>query len=134
MTPTPEHRKKYKEWIFGAVLIVLILGGSFYWFQLRPAEIKTECSWVPQYVAAVPGVTQEQIDAQQTAYNNCVKKYPTKCGTGQVYLGSICHVAPQCAGMPTGYDEDPHAAVPAQTTYIPTDEATYTFCLQSHGL
>lgn len=34
-----EKIKKY-WWI---VIIILITGGAFYWFELRPAEIRKEC-------------------------------------------------------------------------------------------
>ena len=33
-----------KIWIATIVIIVLILVGIFYWFQLRPTKIRKECS------------------------------------------------------------------------------------------
>jgi len=28
------------------VLVILVLGVAFYWFQLRPAQIRNHCAWV----------------------------------------------------------------------------------------
>ncbi len=44
--------------------IVLIMGGLFYWFQFRPAQIKHDCSWVKQISwakPAEPAMTEAQL-------------------------------------------------------------------------
>lgn len=37
-----EKLKQHKEVV---IIIAVILGFVFYWFQLRPTSIKKECSW-----------------------------------------------------------------------------------------
>ena len=49
------------------LIIIFVSGGWFYWFQLRPANIKHDCSWVPAHADPVTAVTQEE-------YNKCMEK------------------------------------------------------------
>ncbi|MEK7575673.1 MAG: hypothetical protein AAB491_01130 [Patescibacteria group bacterium] len=36
--------EKLKEYKYIIILILLMLGFTFYWFQLRPSQIRKECS------------------------------------------------------------------------------------------
>lgn len=46
--------------------MLIIIGGWFFWFQWRPSQIRSECSWIHKHTDAVPakaGLTQEEVDA-----------------------------------------------------------------------
>ncbi len=52
--------------------ILIILGGAFYWFQLRPAQIRKEC--IKQY----PNAFNDSKDSfgnnnQKTGYERCLR-------------------------------------------------------------
>lgn len=54
-----EKVKEYK----GLIIIVLVLIiGSFYWTQVRPVQIKKDCSSFTETIPADVGVTKEQAD------------------------------------------------------------------------
>lgn len=41
--------QKNRPSVFALILAALILVGLFYWFQIRPVEIKKGCSWVERH-------------------------------------------------------------------------------------
>lgn len=38
-----EPKKAPKKWILASILIITILSFAFYWFEVRPSQIKREC-------------------------------------------------------------------------------------------
>lgn len=49
------------------LVFILLLGSAFYWFQIRPAKIKHECSWITTHfdkVSAKPSKTAEEVFAE----------------------------------------------------------------------
>ena len=113
------------------ILIVLVLGGLFYWFQLRPAFIKKECSWVEKHTEAVPEVTQADIDQAKIDSANCNEiKYPEN-RIQTVAEWKEANAAAHCRLLATG---GPRAAVPPKTYYEPASSAQYSQCLHAHGL
>lgn len=70
-----EKIKKHKE-IF--IIALVILGIAFYWFQIRPTSIKKECSWTTKTIPADPGVTKEQAEVNNEAFNSQCSKEGVK--------------------------------------------------------
>jgi len=108
------------------ILVCLILGGSFYWFQYRPMEIKKECSWIEKHTEAIPEVTQAEIDQAKIDFPSCEKTYPKSAG---LLFQSIT-----CWKLETLASGSPHPTVPSKTYSVPADPTQYSFCLHSHGL
>lgn len=64
-----EKIKEYK----GIIIITLILIlGIFYWFQIRPTNIKKDCSWTKEVLPADVGVTKEQAEVNKRIYDKCI--------------------------------------------------------------
>ncbi len=130
------------------ILALLVLGGCFYWFEWRPAEIKKECSYVPYKVEAVTELTQETIDKEKADLDACVRKYPTIVTKGVPvdinrpsgrlgeYFDSLTSekMATQCESMPNSYGEIARSASPARIEYRDANLSEYNFCLHSRGL
>ena len=53
---------KLNDWKF-IILIILIIGGAFYWYEWRPAQINKEC--LKKMKVAVAGKDVSTIDAQR---------------------------------------------------------------------
>ena len=111
----------------GALLLAtLISGGLFYWFQLRPAEIKRGCSWVEKHTEAIPEVTQSDIDKAKVDATAMKKARESE---GETSIQSI--VEWKLSRLAA---ESPHPVISSKTSYVPADPAEYSFCLHSHGL
>ena len=67
-----------KTIIISSILIILISGGAFYWFQWRPTEIKKECFRRSDEVKNLMIKAQksgEQIDyTVNYIYKNCLRE------------------------------------------------------------
>lgn len=101
---------------FGVLFILLIGVGFFYWFQVRPAQIKHDCSWVQRHqnsIPAEPGLTQEEIDKEcnKTYENSFLKKL-------------ACGLSPRSSTP----------AIPAKDWWGPATPQEYSFCLHDKGL
>jgi hypothetical protein len=51
------------------VIILIVIGGIFYWFQLRPAQIRKECT-ENSYIDK-----KNQKYFLETSYSECLKKH-----------------------------------------------------------
>jgi hypothetical protein len=114
--------KQYK-WLvlFGFVIIA----GVFYWYQIRPAIIKHNCSWVKRHEDAKPanpGVTQAEADINKQKEATCNLKATS------AFDRLNCKYA-----APTSY-VSPQPAVPAKDWYASANKNEYDFCLHDKGL
>ena len=100
------------------IVIVFIAVGYFYWFQLRPAQIKHECSWTKRHSDAVPGITQEQRD-------KCEADRAEQAKTGTAWIDSLNNL---------DYCDIPRPVVPAKDWWGPANGSEYNFCLHEKGL
>ena len=120
-----------------AIISVVILGGLFFWFQIRPAEIKKECSWVEKQTSAVAEVTQAQADQAKIDLAACQKTYPNHKTIYDALIpnngGYQGMPSPECSALDLAA-QGPHPAVPSRNYYVAADSAQYSFCLHSHGL
>lgn len=100
-----ENLKKHKE----IVIIFLILGITFYWFQVRPAQIKKSCSLVTEIKEAI---TKEQAEINKVELKEACEKYPNYC----TILGIETEERPQKIEVHEASDKE------------------YNQCLRQHGL
>ena len=115
-----EKFKKYKE-IF--IVAVVILGLAFYWFQLRPVQIKKECSWFTQIIPADAGVTKEQAEINKKAFTECSVKNDVQ-GTGAFNFKVPCNSENIEERAPVSEREFASAATKSE----------YEVCLRRNGL
>lgn len=62
-----------KKNILGSVLLLTIASGLFYWYEIRPAKIRHDCSWVKQTSPAIsgrPAMTVEEL-TREGKLQNC---------------------------------------------------------------
>lgn len=105
------------------LFVILISGVWFYWFQLRPAKIKHDCSWVSAHSDAVPAITQAQ-------YTECVNNYKGK--KGEVVTGGFLDGV--IIGGASSYCNQPRVAQPAKNWWEPASVRQYDFCMHEKGL
>lgn len=110
------------------VLIGLVLLGSlFYWYQIRPANIKHDCSWVKVHNDVWPGITQEEIDIDKKKLADCELKHPNP------NPNNIFKLNPNCPDFGHAL-EKARDTVPASDYYRKASENEYKFCLHDKGL
>ncbi len=114
------------------ILILLILGVCFYWYEWLPSKIKKECSFVPYHVDGITELTQETIDRQKIDFDNCVNDHPTIIENFKSFYFE--KIDSGCSSMPRGYGEVPRRASPPRTDYRKASQREYDFCLHSRGL
>lgn len=75
--------KKLKENKEIVIIVLVLILGAFYWFQLRPVQIKKECSWFTEITPADVGITKEQAEINKKAFteqcNENAKLTPLSC-------------------------------------------------------
>lgn len=56
------------------VLVLLLIAGSFYWFQLRPANIRSYCNWNVRWGPDKPSGYNSQIEKKYDyLYKSCLR-------------------------------------------------------------
>ena len=102
-------------------IAVLFLGNYFYWFQIRPTQIKKMCSFVEVVNNdGYPEVTQQIID--QAELDNAA------CFRNEAPANVDCWAADRLR------KDKPHPGTLPSKYLRKADSAEYKFCLQSHGL
>lgn len=104
--------------IGSVLLLVLIVGGLFYWYEIRPAKIKHDCSWVKRHSDAIPAVVGMTEEEKQES----IKRTQACEAQGRLF----------CFEFHDNWDSKP--AVPAKDWWEPADEDEYKFCLHDKGL
>ena len=57
-----------KQYIGIIILVVMILGFLFYWYEFRPTQIKKECYYRSQSGSRLLGITPDE------RYKNCLRE------------------------------------------------------------
>ncbi len=103
------------------LLAILIGGGLFYWYELRPARIKHDCSWVKKQTNYISEVTQQEADE----YNkDCQKTMDEKIDDGTAF-GRLFRKSCNKQAKP---------AEPAKEWWEPASKDEYNFCIHERGL
>lgn len=100
------------------LLVLLLILGWFYWFELRPARIKHNCSWVSRHSDAVPAVVGMTEKEKQEA-----TKRTQECEAQGIRF---------CFEFHDNWDSKP--AIPAKDWWEPATPQEYSFCLHDKGL
>lgn len=150
-----------KRFVFSSLAIIVILGICsflFYWYQIRPSQIKHECSWIKRHANAIPGrsaMTRAELEAKgiiRTCKEDyaLVKKlapnFDLDNDVVQPYFGNSDYTMKQTQAIwdarSCREDSDkvineyknPIKPVSAKDWYEAADKDEYTFCLHDKGL
>ncbi len=142
-----------------AIIILIISGVSFYWFEWRPSKIRHDCSWVKKTIPekqADPGITMEQVEQSKKDFEQCKIKNKTEidqekekcresdfCKSLEKNMGKYTSEVDRINGVdtqtfsicgrPKEYQE-PKPIEPARDEWRQADDAEYKFCLHDKGL
>lgn len=120
-----------KSTLSSVLFILLISGGLFYWFQVRPAQIKHDCSWVRHFKpakAAEPPMTESQL-WEKGLLKECGKEK-----TGNIFTDRFAEI---CESENTKVIEEfknGKLATRAEEWWEKAEEDEYKFCLHDKGL
>ena len=118
------------------IIGVSLAGGAFYWFELRPIQIKKECSWVIDTKITVrsdPGQTQEAADEENKRLNAENKRqFPNGCSdiNPRSLDGALCRIG---KNHNTATARPPQEEKTESYTRSATD-SEYKECLRHNGL
>jgi len=63
--------------VFWVVVILAVIGGLFWWFQIRPSQIKSECGTLTGKAMAAESQKRSALEWQRTydmVYESCLHK------------------------------------------------------------
>ena len=125
---------------FFAFFLLLVGSLLFSWYQIRPAQIKHECSWVKMHSDAIPakvGLTEGELKIKGLIIA-CVPEPTRTPGIIPTFglSGLSDHYSPWCdINNREVIDKyKPQKFVPARDWYKPATKEEYNFCLHDHGL
>lgn len=135
---------KLNNWKFIiSVMLLLVLGGSFYWFQLKPNIIKRQCSWFTYTtqtpaVPAFEGVTKEKAEIRFIEMQKDNKQfYENMCGYGHSRDPLCKYTLASMNSSAKELEMPPRPAIPADPIEKVTRDASkteYEECLRHHGI
>lgn len=129
---------KKRFYLITIFLIILLptLSGAFYWFQVRPSQIKHECSWVKRHADAIPakaGKTETQLKAEGKLKDCAAIPASSNNEPGVTFSllrNNLCYVE----NAEVIKRNKPQTYVPAKNWYEKATKEEYTFCLHDKGL
>jgi hypothetical protein len=122
--------------VFVFLLIIVLVSFCFYWFQIRPTQIKHDCSWIKHHsdeVLTKKGLTESQLKE---------KGMLVACPTLTLLPPKGGRLFGDYIDMPNCYFENkriielnkPIQHVPAKDWWVKATKDEYTFCLHDKGL
>jgi hypothetical protein len=115
--------KKLKEYRVIIIIVLIILGFTFYWFQIRPVSIKKSCSWISEIIPSDNGITREQAEINKIAFEQCKIDNQNN---------GLSITTPECWLLEKNSNERPPQPEKIEARESTYDE--YKSCLRQHGL
>lgn len=121
----------------GIVVLLIVLGlllifGSFYWFELRPTKIRQECSWVKhtdEAIPAKPAMSEEELRVKGIIKDDCKGS-----GYVSIFSESFEEICERNNKQTIEEYKTDRPAVPAKDWYSKASEKQYDFCIKEKGL
>jgi|SRR3989338_5568526 len=115
-----------------AVVILILIGGWFYWFQWRPATIKHDCSWVKRHTEATLGRLAKTEEELNYCKAEC-QKLPSSTNLSPSGYQPLFSSKQGCLDT-CGRDAQAEQPTPAKDWWEPASSQEYSFCLHHKGL
>ncbi len=115
---------------------MILISGWFYWYELRPAKIRQECSWVKhtdEAIPAKPTMSEEELKANGLIKNCVVEETQGYKSIYDKYLASKDTCEKRNKLIIEDY-KTVRPEVPAKDWYSKAPEKTYDFCIKSKGI
>jgi hypothetical protein len=121
------------------LIVAVVVGAVFYWYELRPSRIKHECSWTEYRVDAQPadfGVSKEEEARSIDEFDSCAKEYQQKMDSLQKNTWDYINLraARDMACKERLFYREPSPATPERVERREATEEEYQFCLRDKGL
>jgi hypothetical protein len=142
---TLENAKENKSnwiasnWFRLAALLLTFSSISFffYWYSIRPAQIKQACSWVKKHSNAIParkGMTEDELKTKGMLKNCPPIPDPDNSSGRGVFQGRFDILDCMVENEKIIEKYKPRKYVPAKDWYVKATKEEYTFCLHDKGL
>lgn len=118
------------------IYLILILAFIFYWFELKPAQIKHECSWIKIIKRGKPGhpsFSKEEL-IKKGLLKNCptpIQKIKDSVWTLKESENSICNEYNEKIIKEYSKERKPE---PTKIEWRKATKDEYEFCLHDKGL
>ncbi len=124
------------------MLCFLLIGSFlFYWYQIRPAQIKHECSWIKKHSDAIPA--RPAMTETELRTKGLIRTCPTPTITPaegympleqrRIFFLNLFSCENDNKQVIAEY-KNAKPAVPAKDWYEAATKEEYTFCLHDKGL
>ncbi|PIR92442.1 hypothetical protein COU01_01745 [Candidatus Falkowbacteria bacterium CG10_big_fil_rev_8_21_14_0_10_44_15] len=127
---------KYKFFPVGGLLLIIVSLGLFYWYEIRPAKIKHDCSWIKQHSDAIPEkqpMTKEEL-LNAGLIEDCDKKYLDNEYSTE-FFGNISKELCQKKVKSVINEYSSYKPYePAKEWKVKASNEEYEFCLHDKGL
>ncbi len=127
--------KENKNRLFLILLILLLISGCFYWFQIRPSQIKHDCSWIKhtnEAIPAKPAMNEEEL-RQKSVLKDC-SLLKSLSAEGNPYAKIGLDSCEQENRRTIEEYKIARPAIPAKDWWVQADKDEYSFCLHDKGL
>lgn len=133
---------KKRQILFILLLSLITLIGLFYWFQIRPTQIKHDCSWVKKHSDSIPakqGLTVEQLRAKGLI-KNCSSDSNEKLDINafldnkQLFGTRRKEILCQYDNSEIIKNNKSQKYIPSKDWFVKASKEEYQFCLHDKGL
>jgi len=125
------EKKGILKIILAFIIVASILslsGFAFYWYEIRPAKIKRDCSWIKHHTDAVPERPSMTVEELET------KGLIKECEESPKYeLFTEFNCEEENKRTIEKY-KSPKVAEPAKDWQVKATKEEYEFCLHDSGL
>lgn len=132
--------KENKNRIFLILLTILLISGWFYWYELRPAKIRQDCSWVKHTTEAIPAkpaMNEEELKVGGLIKDCSGKRTKSSGEVTGIYESIFNEDKSTCESKNRQIIEEYKTVrpeIPAKDWWEPATPKQYEFCLHDKGL
>ncbi len=112
------------------LLILVLLGASFYWFQYGPYKARKDCAWKRMHADAIP--YKSAYVPKQTEINLCRRNCNTKIRLPPLSESTFTELFPSCEDN-CGKNIPEQKSEPEKNWWGQTTETEYKACLRGKG-
>ena len=113
------------------IILALATLGWFYWSEIRPVVVRSNCSWMAETIPADPGITREQSEENKKSYEQQCMQDSSRGGVYGRYA-DLVPVSVKCWTLKLDSQERPPQ--PEKKEVRSATKSEYDQCLRHKGL